>query len=81
MRRETEDSSAPEEIMKRTDETRWPVVLITVASGIVAALHIGKISPALPAVRSDLGLDLVQGGLVVSMFYVLGIWRWGWSSE
>jgi hypothetical protein len=47
--------------------------LIIVAGGIVAAPHVGKISPALPAIRSDLGLSLVQGGFVVSMFYVLGM--------
>src|SRR3954449_965518 len=73
MRRETEDSPTPEETMKLPDQTRWPVVFITVAGGIVAALHVGKISPALPAIRSDLGLDLVQGGFAVSMFYVLGM--------
>jgi MFS transporter, DHA1 family, inner membrane transport protein len=73
MRKETEGLPTPEENVKLSDRTRWPVVLITVAGGIVAALHVGKVSPALPAVRSDLGLDLVQGGFVVSMFYVLGM--------
>jgi MFS transporter, DHA1 family, inner membrane transport protein len=59
--------------MTTSDRTQWSIVLITVAGGIVAALHVGKISPALPAIRSDLGLSLVQGGFVVSMFYVLGM--------
>jgi DHA1 family inner membrane transport protein len=59
--------------MTISDRTQWSIVLITVAGGIVAALHVGKISPALPAILSDLGLSLVQGGFVVSMFYVLGM--------
>jgi hypothetical protein len=44
--------------MKLPDQTRWPVVLITVAGGIVAALHVGKISPALPA-RLILGFGVL----------------------
>src|SRR4051812_31487675 len=40
-----ETAPRPEEPMKLADHTRWPVVLITVAGGIVAALHVGKISP------------------------------------
>jgi MFS family permease len=59
--------------MTTSDRTQWSIVLITVAGGIIAALHVGKISPALPAILSDLGLSLVQGGFVVSMFYVLGM--------
>src|SRR3954468_7548046 len=68
-----ETAPRTKEPMTLADRTRWPVVLITVAGGIVAALHVGKIFPALPAIRSDLDLDLVQGGFVVSMFYVLGM--------
>jgi MFS family permease len=59
--------------MTTSDRTQWPIVWLTVAGGIVAALHVGKISPALPALRGDLELSLVQGGFVVSMFYVLGM--------
>jgi MFS transporter, DHA1 family, inner membrane transport protein len=73
MRKATEYLTALEEDVKLSDQTRWSVVLITVAGGIVAALHVGKISPELPAIRSNLGLGLMQGGFVVSMFYVLGI--------
>src|SRR3954464_12886334 len=67
MRKETEDLPTPEENTKLSDQTRWPVVLITVAGGIVAALHVGKISPALPAIRSNLGLDLVQGAAILNL--------------
>lgn len=53
--------------------TRWGMVLAAVGGGIVAALHVGKVSPALPFIRADLGLDLVAGGFVVSMFNLLGM--------
>jgi len=41
--------------------------------GVIAALHVGKVPPALPALRQDLGLDLVSAGFVVSAFNVLGM--------
>jgi len=41
--------------------------------GVIAALHVGKVPPALPALRQDLGLDLVNAGFVVSAFNVLGM--------
>jgi len=49
------------------------IVGIVVMGGIVAALHIGKVPPALPLVRADLGLDLVSAGFIVSAFNVLGM--------
>lgn len=39
----------------------------------MAALHVGKMAPALPALRAELGLDLVQGGFAVSAFYLVSI--------
>lgn len=53
--------------------TLWPVVLTAVAAGVVAALHVGKVPPALPVIRGELGLDLVGGGFVVATFNVLGM--------
>nr|WP_246423583.1 MFS transporter [Roseospira goensis] len=41
--------------------------------GIIAALHVGKVPPALPALRTELGLDLIPAGFVVSTFNVLGM--------
>lgn len=49
---------------RRTD---WTLVGLLVASGIVAAFHVGKMPPALPAVRADLGATLRQGGWLLSV--------------
>lgn len=53
--------------------TRWGVIFAALAMGVVAALHIGKVPPALPTLRADLGLGLVGGGFVLSMFSGLGM--------
>jgi DHA1 family inner membrane transport protein len=57
----------------RRDSTDWGVVFGAMALGVVAALHIGKVPPALPAIRADLDLGLVGGGFVVSTFNALGM--------
>ena len=46
--------------------TRWGVVALSILSGIVAAAHIGKLPPALPMLRRELGLDMITAGWVVS---------------
>lgn len=52
--------------------TRWLVVAVAIASGVAAALHIGKVPPALPALREELGLGLVAAGWVASIFNLIG---------
>lgn len=52
--------------------TRWFVVSVMIASGIAAALHVGKVPPALPALRDELGLGLVAAGWVASIFSLIG---------
>jgi cyanate permease len=53
--------------------TTWGVVFAALTMGVVAALHIGKVPPALPLIREELGLGLVGGGFVISMFSGLGM--------
>ncbi|MCP5366448.1 MAG: MFS transporter [Hyphomicrobiales bacterium] len=48
--------------------TRWSYVALAIVAGLAAAAHVGKLPPALPAVRAELGLGLVAGGWVVSVF-------------
>jgi hypothetical protein len=36
--------------------------LLVILAGVVAALHIGKLPPAIPVLRDALGLTLVQAG-------------------
>nr|WP_281354716.1 MFS transporter [Roseospira navarrensis] len=43
------------------------------AGGVLAAVHVGKVPPVLPTLSDDLGLGLIQGGFVVSTFYLLGM--------
>ena len=57
---------------ERRAATRWIVVGVMIASGVAAALHVGKVPPALPAVREELGLGLVPAGWVASIFNLIG---------
>ena len=52
--------------------TRWVVVGVMIASGVAASLHVGKVPPALPALRDELGLSLVAAGWVASIFNLVG---------
>lgn len=53
--------------------TNWGAVVAALGLGIVAALHVGKVPPSLPAIRAELGLGLVGGGFIVSTFNLLGM--------
>lgn len=46
---------------------------LVVAAGGVAALQVGKLPPALPALQADLGLSLVQSGFLLSMVQLAGL--------
>ena len=56
----------------RAATTRWLVVSVMIASGIAAALHVGKVPPAIPELREELGLGLVAAGWVASIFSLIG---------
>lgn len=53
----------------RADRAAWWVVL----AGGVAALQVGKLPPALPALQADLGLTLVQSGFLLSIVQLAGL--------
>ncbi|MBS0546971.1 MAG: MFS transporter [Proteobacteria bacterium] len=46
--------------------TPWALVGLLVAAGIVAAFHVGKVPPALPSIRAELGATLGQAGWLLS---------------
>lgn len=46
---------------------------LVVAAGGVAALQVGKLPPALPALQAELGLSLVQSGFMLSMVQLAGL--------
>lgn len=54
--------------MRRPD----PALLVVLA-GICAALHIGKLPPALPLLRDALGITLVQAGFLLSLVQLAGM--------
>lgn len=47
--------------------------LVVVLAGISAALHIGKLPPALPVLRDALHITLVQAGFLLSLVQVAGM--------
>ncbi len=47
--------------------------LIVIAAGISAALHIGKLPPAIPVLEQALGIDLVTAGFLLSMVMLAGV--------
>ena len=49
-----------------------PATLVVVA-GISAALHVGKLPPALPVLREQLGVTLVQAGFLLSLVQFAGM--------
>lgn len=61
---------------------RLPPDLLILACGVVAAVHVGKLPPALPVLREALGIGLVQAGFLVSVVQgaamtlalALGLW-------
>ncbi len=58
--------------MISNERTRWSIVLAVTAAGVAAALQVGKVPPAIPAIRDDLGIGLVAAGWVASIFNLTG---------
>jgi len=52
--------------------TNWAAVWAVFAGGLIAGAYIGKVPPALPVLRIDFGLTLVQTGYVATMLNVMG---------
>lgn len=46
---------------------------VAILCGVVAALHIGKLPPAIPVLREALGLSLLQAGFLLSMAQLAGM--------
>jgi CP family cyanate transporter-like MFS transporter len=47
--------------------------LAVVFAGVAAALHLGKLPPAVPALQATLGIDLVEAGFLLSLVQVAGM--------
>ncbi len=53
--------------------THWRAVWTVFAGGLVTGAYMTKVPPALPGLRGELGLTLVESGLIVTTFNVLGM--------
>ncbi|MBI2747208.1 MAG: MFS transporter [Burkholderiales bacterium] len=46
---------------------------VVIAAGVAAALHVGKLSPALPVLERALGVTLLQAGFLLSLVQLAGM--------
>ena len=53
--------------------TNWRAVWAIFAGGLIAGAYITKVPPALPALREELGLTLVESSFIATMFNVMGM--------
>jgi MFS family permease len=65
------DFANPNEHSMNAGVTRWPAVFAALFAGVVGACAFGKMSPALPLLKSELGLSLIEAGWLVSAFNAL----------
>jgi MFS family permease len=47
--------------------------LVVVLAGVSAALHVGKLPPAVPALQAGLGISLVEAGFLLSVVQIAGM--------
>jgi MFS transporter, DHA1 family, inner membrane transport protein len=64
--RRTKDSS-------HSGVTNWPAVWAIFAGGLVAGAYMTKVAPAIPGLRDELGLTLVEAGLIATTFNLMGM--------
>jgi DHA1 family inner membrane transport protein len=53
--------------------TNWPAIWAVFAGGLVAGAYLTKVAPAIPGLRDELGLTLVESGFVATMFNLMGM--------
>ena len=59
--------------MRTTPARRVEPAVLVILAGVVAALHVGKLPPAIPVLRDALGLTLVQAGFLLSLVQLAGM--------
>ena len=52
--------------------TDWVAVWVIFAGGLAAGACMTKVPPAIPALRADLGLGLIESGWIQTMLYTIG---------
>jgi predicted MFS family arabinose efflux permease len=52
--------------------TNWPAVWVIFAGGLAAGAYMTKVPPALPVLRADLGVTLVESGWIQTVLFTIG---------
>lgn len=59
--------------MSASRPSRPEPALVVILAGVCAALHVGKLPPAIPVLQQALGVTLVQAGFLLSMVQLAGM--------
>ncbi len=62
---------SPNRMANNNAKTDWLIVIIATLAGVAAGMQIGKVPPAIPVIRADLGVSLVTAGWIVSVFNLM----------
>lgn len=54
-------------------QSNWPAVWAIFSGGLVAGAYMTKVAPAIPGLRDELGLTLVESGLIATTFNLMGM--------
>jgi MFS family permease len=60
------------EARRGIDRSNWTRICILILAGVVSAMQVGKVPPALPLLREDLHVGLIASAWILSMFSALG---------
>lgn len=55
-----------------TSLTNWRAVWVIFAAGLAAGAYMSKVPPALPAMRADLGLTIIESGFMHTVMFAVG---------
>ncbi len=61
------------DVTDQTSRTHWPAVLAAALCGVAISMNVGKVPVALPMLRDEFGLSLLQAGWVASMLTTLAV--------
>jgi MFS family permease len=53
--------------------SNWPAIWAIFAGGLVAGAYMTKVAPAIPGLREELGLTLVESGFIATTFNLMGM--------
>ncbi len=65
-------SAAVREGGRAAGRSRWDVVALGVAAGVMIGIAVGKVPPAMAVISADFGLDKVTTGWLASIFFAFG---------